>query len=158
MTEKHKDSPAINKYVHPPIVAMFYIIVAILLGRFVPLVSELSIMIRNIGFGFVVVGFLFGLAAFLEFRKAKTTILPHGSASNIISSGIFRFTRNPIYLGFLFMVIGFPLNYGSIWGIVAALFFVTTMNRLVIEKEEAYLEKKFKEQYTSYKSSVRRWL
>lgn len=153
-----KDSPAINKYIHPPVVAMFYIIVTILLGRFVPLVSELSTMIRNSGFGLVVVGFLFGLAAFLEFRKAKTTILPHGSASNIISSGIFRFTRNPIYLGFLFMVIGFPLNFGSIWGIIAAPFFVTTMNRLVIEKEEAYLEKKFGEQYTSYKSRTRRWL
>lgn len=157
MSDK-KDRPAINKYVHPPVVAMFFIIVTILLGRFVPLVSELSRTIRNIGFGFVVVGFLFGLAAFLEFRKAKTTILPHGSVSNIISSGIFRFTRNPIYLGFLFMVIGFPLNYGSVWGIIAAPFFITTMNRLVIEKEEAYLEKKFKEEYTSFKSRVRRWL
>lgn len=152
-----KDSPQINKYIHPPVVAMFYIIVAIMLGVFIPLV-DLSTMIRNIGFGFVVVGFLFGLAAFIEFRKAKTTILPHGSVSNIISSGIFRFTRNPIYLGFLFMVIGFPLNYGSIWGIIAAPFFVTTMNRLVIEKEEAYLEKKFKEEYTNFKSRVRRWL
>lgn len=153
-----KDSPQINKYIHPPVVAIFFIIIAIMLGIFIPLVSELSIMIRNIGFGFVVVGFLFGLAAFIEFRKAKTTILPHASVSNIISSGIFRFTRNPIYLGFLFMVIGFPLNYGSIWGIIAAPFFVTTMNRLVIEKEEAYLEKKFGEQYTSYKSRVKRWL
>ena len=157
MSDK-KDSPQINKYIHPPVVAMFYIIVAILLGIFIPLVSELSRTIRNIGFGFVVIGFLFGVAAFIEFRKAKTTILPHGSVSNIISSGIFRFTRNPIYLGFLLMVIGFPLNYGSIWGIIAAPFFVTTMNRLVIEKEEAYLEKKFKEEYTSFKSSVRRWL
>jgi protein-S-isoprenylcysteine O-methyltransferase Ste14 len=157
MSDK-KDSPAINKYIHPPIVAMFYIIVAILLGIFVPLISELSRTIRNIGFGFVVVGFLIGLAAFIEFRKAKTTILPHGSVSNIISSGIFRFTRNPIYLGFLFMVIGFPLNFGSVWGIIIAPLFIATMNRLVIEKEEAYLEKKFKEQYTNYKSNVRRWL
>lgn len=156
MSDK-KDSPAINKYIHPPVVAMFYIIVSIMLGVFIPLV-DLSTMIRNVGFGFVVVGFLFGFAAFIEFRKAKTTILPHGSVSNIISSGIFRFTRNPIYLGFLFMVIGFPLNYGSIWGIIAAPFFVTTMNRLVIEKEEAYLEKKFKEEYTNFKSRVRRWL
>lgn len=157
MSDK-KDSPAINKYVHPPIVAMFFIIVAILFGRFVPLISELSTLIRNIGFGFVVVGFLFGLAAFIEFRKAKTTILPHGSASNIIASGIFRFTRNPIYLGFLFMVIGFPLNYGSVWGVLIAPLFIATMNRLVIEKEEAYLEKKFGKQYTNFKSSVRRWL
>lgn len=157
MSDK-EDSPAINKFIHPPVVTMFFIIIAISLGIFVPLISKLSIMIQNIGFGFVVIGFLIGLSAFLEFRKAKTTILPHGSASNIISSGIFRFTRNPIYLGFLFMVIGFPLNFGYIWGIIIAPFFVVTMNRLVIEKEEAYLEKKFGEQYTNYKSSVRRWL
>ncbi len=157
MSDK-KDSPEIHKYVHPPVVAIFYIIVAIMLGIFIPLLGELTRSVRNIGFGLVAVGFLLGLAALIEFRKAKTTVLPHGSASNIISSGIFRFTRNPIYLGFLLMVIGFPLNYGSLWGIIAAPFFVVTMNRLVIEKEEAYLEKKFGERYASYKSRVRRWL
>lgn len=157
MSDK-KDSPEIHKYVHPPVVAIFYIIVAIMLGIFMPLLGELTRSVRNIGFGLVAVGFLLGLAALIEFRKAKTTVLPHGSASNIISSGIFRFTRNPIYLGFLFMVIGFPLNYGSLWGIIAAPFFIVTMNRLVIEKEEAYLEKKFGERYASYKSRVRRWL
>lgn len=157
MSDK-KDSPEIHKYVHPPVVAIFYIIVAIMLGIFMPLLGELTRSVRNIGFGLVAVGFLLGLAALIEFRKAKTTVLPHGSVSNIISSGIFRFTRNPIYLGFLLMVIGFPLNYGSLWGIIAAPFFVVTMNRLVIEKEEAYLEKKFGERYASYKSRVRRWL
>ena len=73
-------------------------------------------------------------------------------------AGVYRFTRNPIYLGFLLMVIGLPLNSGLYSGIVIAPFFAVTMNRLVIEREEAYLEKKFKDVYTSYKSRVRRWL
>jgi protein-S-isoprenylcysteine O-methyltransferase Ste14 len=75
-----------------------------------------------------------------------------------VTGGIYRITRNPIYLGFFLMVVGFHLNFGSLWGIVAAPFYATTMSRLVIEKEEAYLEKKFKDQYTGYRSRVRRWI
>lgn len=158
MSEKQKDSPAINKYIHPPIVAIFYIIIALLLGRFVPALAGMSQTMKNIGLGFTFIGFLFGVGAYLEFRKARTTLDPHGSVKALVKNGIYRFTRNPIYLGFAFMVIGFPLAYGSLWGAVAAPFFMTTLARLVIEKEEAYLEKKFKDEYTGYKSRVRRWL
>jgi protein-S-isoprenylcysteine O-methyltransferase Ste14 len=56
------------------------------------------------------------------------------------------------------MVIGFPLNSGLYWGIVLAPLYILLMNRLVIEHEEAYLEKKFGTTYTGYTSRVRRWL
>jgi protein-S-isoprenylcysteine O-methyltransferase Ste14 len=98
------------------------------------------------------------VGAFLEFRKARTTLDPHGSVKALVRGGVYRFTRNPIYLGFLFMVIGFPLAYGSLWGLVVSPIFMVTLSRLVIEKEEAYLEKKFKGEYTDYSSKVRRWL
>jgi protein-S-isoprenylcysteine O-methyltransferase Ste14 len=104
------------------------------------------------------IGFLLGISAFLEFRKARTTLDPHGSAKQVVTSGIYRFTRNPIYLGFLLMVIGLPLTSGIYWGIALAPFYIRTMNRLVIEREEAYLEKKFGNTYASYASRVRRWL
>jgi protein-S-isoprenylcysteine O-methyltransferase Ste14 len=76
----------------------------------------------------------------------------------VVTSGIYRFTRNPIYLGFLLLLIGVSVNSGFYWGIVFAPFFILVMNRLVIQKEEAYLEKKFGKAYTSYTSRVRRWL
>lgn len=152
---EHKDHA--NVKIHPPILTFIFILLAYLVNWFIPLQFSIT-WLRYLGFGIAIIGFLIPFFAIREFMKAKTTINPHGSVSNIISSGIYRFTRNPIYLGFLFMVIGFPLNYGSVWGIIAAPFFVTTMNRLVIEKEEAYLEKKFGETYTSYKSRVRRWI
>ena len=158
MTEKQVDHPNINKNIHPPFVALFYIIIAILLGRFVKMPFAVTSIFQNIGFALTFVGLLFGIGAFIEFRKARTTLDPHGSVKAVVSNGVYRITRNPIYLGFLLMVIGLPLNLGTYWGIVIAPFFITTVNRLVIEKEEAYLEKKFKEQYTSYKSRVKRWL
>jgi len=158
MAEKQKDHANINKNIHPPIVALFHIAIAYFLGRFLPLPLAVPGILRTVGFGLTVIGFLFGVGALIEFRKARTTLNPHGTVSMVVANGIYRFTRNPIYLGYLCMVMGLPLNSGYYWGLVISPFFVATMNRLVIEKEEAYLEKKFKDQYTDYRSRVRRWL
>jgi protein-S-isoprenylcysteine O-methyltransferase Ste14 len=155
---KEQDRPNINKNVHPPVVALMFIVIAYFLGRFVTVPFVVPMVVRTVGFILTLIGFLLGIAAFLEFRKARTTLDPHGSAKQIVTSGIYRFTRNPIYLGFLLMVIGLPLNSGLIWGFVVAPFYMMLMTRLVIEHEEAYLLKKFKDQYTGYKSRVRRWL
>jgi protein-S-isoprenylcysteine O-methyltransferase Ste14 len=155
---KEQDRPNINKNVHPPVVALMFIVIAYFLGRFVTLPFVVPMVLRNIGLFMTFIGFLLGIGAFMEFRKARTTLDPHGSVKQMVTSGIYRFTRNPIYLGFLLMVIGLPLNSGLIWGFVAAPFYMMLMTRLVIEHEEAYLLKKFKDQYTGYRSRVRRWL
>jgi len=143
--------------IHPPVLTALHLIAAILLKWFVLRLAS-PVALEWVGIGLVVLGFCFAGAAVLEFRKAQTTVLPHGSVSAIISSGIFRFTRNPIYLSFLLMIIGFPLYLDTWWGLVLAPVFVYSANRLVIQHEEAYLEKKFGEGYTRYKRSVRRWI
>ena len=155
---KEQDHPNISPMVHPPVVALMFIVIAYFFGRFTPLPFVAPLILQYIGLIMTFVGFLLGIGAFIEFRKARTTLDPHGSAKQLVTSGIYRFTRNPIYLGFLLMVIGLPLNSGLYWGIVVAPFYILLMNRLVIEREEAYLEKKFGKIYTSYKSQVRRWL
>ncbi len=155
---KEQSHPNINPMVHPPIIALMFIVIAYFLGRFAPLPFVVPVILRNIGLFMTFVGFLLGIGAFIEFRKARTTLDPHGSAKQLVTSGIYRFTRNPIYLGFLLMVIGLPLNSGLYWGVVMAPFYILTMNRLVIEREETYLEGKFKDVFASYKTRVRRWL
>ena len=157
MTQSN-DHPDIHRNIHPPVVALFFILLAFLLGRFVHLPLPVPGIVNLTGFVLTVIGFLCGAGALLAFRKARTTLNPHGSVNQVVTSGIYRFTRNPIYLGFFLMIIGLPLNYGNYWGILFAPLFVFTLNRLVIEKEEAYLEKKFGDAYVSYKSRVRRWL
>ncbi len=158
MTEKQNDHANINKNVHPPIVALLYITAAFLLGMFVQIPFAVPIVLRNIGFALTLIGFLSGVGAFIEFRKAHTTLDPHSSVSSIVTTGVYQFTRNPIYFGFLLILIGLPLNSGFYWGFPLAPFFIVTMNRLVIEREESYLEKKFGGVYSGYKSRVRRWL
>jgi len=152
----HKDHADVK--IHPPVLTVIFIAIAYILKRTIPIPFVVSSVLENIGFVLVVIGFLFGVAAFLAFRKARTTLDPHGKVSAIVTDGIYRFTRNPIYLAFLLMLIGFPLNSGNYWGSLLSPVFVIFMNSLVIEKEEAYLEKKFGDVYTSYKSRVRRWL
>ena len=153
---QHKDHA--NVKIPPPVLTLLLIIAAFLLARFVRLPFAVPTLVEYIGFALVVLGFLLGLGAVLAFRRAHTTLDPYHPVSSIVTSGIYGFSRNPIYLGFLLMVIGIPLNAGTYWGIILAPIFILLCNKLVIEHEEAYLEKRFGETYTSYKSSVRRWL
>ena len=74
MTEKQTDRPNINKNIHPPIVALLYIIAAIFLGKLVEIPLAIPAVLQTIGFALTFVGFLFGVGAFIEFRKARTTL------------------------------------------------------------------------------------
>jgi len=153
---QHKDHADVK--IHPPILTIIFITIAYIAKWMIPLPLVVPNILRNIGFALIIIGFLLGIAAFSEFRKARTTVDPHGSVSNIVTSGIYRFTRNPIYLGFVCLLIGFPFIFVSHWGLILSPLFVILMNVFVIQHEEAYLEKKFGDVYTSYKSRVLRWL
>ena len=155
---KEPDRPNISPMIHPPVVALMFIVIAYFLGRFVPVSFSTPAVLRYLGLALTFAGFLLGIGALIEFRKARTTLDPHGSAKQLVTSGIYRFTRNPIYLGFLLMVIGLPLNSGLYWGIILAPFYIFMMDRLIIQHEEVYLERKFGNAYTGYTSRVRRWL
>lgn len=155
---KESDRPSTSPIVHPPVVTLAFLLIAYALGRFVPLPLAVPAILRYIGLALAFVGFLSGIGAFIEFMKARTTLDPHGAAKQLVTSGIYRFTRNPIYLGFLLVVVGLPLYFGLYWGIVLAPLYVFLMNRLIIRHEEAYLGRKFGKTYTDYTSQVRRWL
>jgi protein-S-isoprenylcysteine O-methyltransferase Ste14 len=158
MAQKKPDHPGVNKNIQPSVVAILYIAIAYLLKWALPLPYAVPVPLRNAGFGLVVIGFFFGVAALYEFRKVRTTSNVHGSPKSLVTTGIYRFTRNPIYLGFLFMVVGLPLNANTYWGIIVSPFFVMTINKLVIEREEEYLGNKFPKEYVEYTLRVRRWL
>jgi len=153
---EHKDHA--NVRIAPPVLALLHIIAAYLLAWFLPLPFVVPPIVKYIGFALVVIGFLLGLGAVLAFRRARTTLDPYHPVSTIVTSGVYGFSRNPIYLSFLLMVIGIPLNSGTYWGIILAVIFIVLCNRLIVEHEEAYLGKKFGTTYSDYKSRVRRWL
>src|SRR5574341_1994087 len=137
-----------NVKIHTPVLLLIPIAVAFLLGRFIPLPGDVPDSLRPIGLALGMIGFLLGASAAWQFSKARTTLDPHGSVTSLITSGIYRVSRNPIYLGFVLMVIGIPLYFGYYWGIIVAPILAILFNHLVIKHEEAYLEKKFGDVYT----------
>ena len=144
--------------IHPPILLVIHLFVAFLLIRLLPLPFSFPKVLGWLGYALVLIGLGLSTSAATRFMQARTTLDPHGSVSNIVTSGPYRFTRNPIYVGLVCFLIGFPLIFKSYWGVILSPVFIVLMNTLVIQHEEAYLEKKFGEAYTSYKSRVRRWL
>jgi protein-S-isoprenylcysteine O-methyltransferase Ste14 len=153
-----QDHPNINRNIHPPIVMSAHLLVAFLLNWLWPFPFALSKTLEWTGYVLVFVGLGFALSAVSQFGKMRTTLDPHGSVSAIVTGGPYRFSRNPIYLGFVCTLIGFPLALGNVWGAVLSPVLMVSLYQLVIKNEEAYLEEKFKDVYTSYKSRVRRWL
>ena len=153
-----QDHPNINRNVHPPVILLIHILGAFLFSWALPLPFAFPKFVEWLGYGFVLVGLGLAFPAVNQFRKVHTTLDPHGSVSAFVTDGPYRISRNPIYLGLLCSLIGLPLALGNYWGAMLSPIFVVTMNQLVIRHEEAYLEEKFKDVYTSYKSRVRRWL
>lgn len=141
-----------------PVLTIIHITIAILLGKLMPLPIPVPIFVYWFGLGLTILGFLLGVLAFIEFRRIRALADPKRPITSLVTSGIYRYTRNPIYLGFVLMLIGLPLTMGTYWGFILAWPLVTFMSNLVIKHEESDLERRFKSQYTDYRSSVRRWL
>ena len=134
------------------------VLAAFFLNKLFPLRFAFPQALVWLGYALVLVGLGLAISAASGFFRARTTLDPHGSVSNIVTSGPYRFSRNPIYLGFLCLLIGFPFIFRNYWGLILSPLLIVLMNVMVIRYEEAYLEKKFGEVYTGYKSRVRRWL
>ena len=97
-------------------------------------------------------------AGWVQFYRAKTNIRPDKPSSNVIQSGICRFSRNPIYVSGLVLQLGVGLLMDNLWIVLFVPATKLVFDRYVIAREEAYLERTFGEVYVDYKRTVRRWL
>jgi protein-S-isoprenylcysteine O-methyltransferase Ste14 len=106
------------------------------------------------------VGSIFSIAGIISFRLARTTINPMKpeTTTSLVSSGIYRLTRNPMYAGVLFILVAWAVFLSSAWALLGPLAFVLYMNRFQIAPEERVLSAMFGTEYSAYKSTVRRWL
>lgn len=97
-------------------------------------------------------------AAMVYFRRAGTSMAPVNPTSALVTSGPYRFTRNPMYVGMAFLYIALAVAFGVIWALMALPGALAAVDRLVIAREEPYLEARFGERYRDYQRRVRRWL
>jgi protein-S-isoprenylcysteine O-methyltransferase Ste14 len=98
------------------------------------------------------------LAAIGLFRRAGTRPEPWKPTSAIVSSGVYGFTRNPMYLGMALAYAGLALLFDSLLALLGLPLVVVIIDRAVIAREERYLAAKFGEEYLAYRARVRRWL
>lgn len=144
----------------PPAQWLVAVVLAIVLARVFPAWTFAFAGHRALAIVLALAGVASGLAGVFAFRQARTTIDPHrpGEARAIVRTGIYRFTRNPMYLGLLLTLLGVAAWLAHPLALVCAAAFVATLTRLQIKPEERILKELFGAPYQDYLRRVRRWL
>jgi len=142
----------------PPLLSALHLGAALMLGWLVPLPDSAPGWIRALGWVITLAGLALGGIALSELIRAGNSPDPHMPTTRMVTAGLYRFSRNPIYLGFLCLTIGLPLIFGSVWGVIAGFIQQFLFGYLIIRPEETYLARKFGQEYREYVVRVRRWL
>ncbi len=111
-----------------------------------------------IGYLLVLCGVAIAILVSSSFRKVGTAIEPWKPTTAIVTTGIYAWSRNPIYTGFCFINIGIGIATNNLWIFASFIPAAFLLYHIAIAKEESYLEQKFGDEYLAYKKSVRRWI
>lgn len=105
-------------------------------------------------------GVVFDLLGLLAFRAARTTINPlkPQKTSALVTTGIYRLSRNPMYVGLVCFLLAWTVFLAALWPLAGPILFVFYVNRFQIEPEERLLAQRFGAEFSDYKARVRRWL
>jgi protein-S-isoprenylcysteine O-methyltransferase Ste14 len=143
----------------PPLIQVAVVAIAMWCTAIALPVAEFSIP-GVVSVSVIVLGSLIAILGVLEFRKSKTTVDPRAphKAERLVVDGIYRFSRNPMYLGFLLWLLGWGLYLGNGLSLIFLPIFVAYMNRFQIHPEERHLEQKFGAEFANYAARVRRWV
>lgn len=158
MTARH-DRPNIIPW--PPIILAVALLAGVTLTIVYPLPwprGMASDILQAAGVFLAMVATALYVTAFREMSRARTAILPHRQASHLVTSGPFKLSRNPIYLGNVVLLSALGLVLGSTWMFVVALVAGYAEQKLGIEREEAHLEHRFGKAWRDYRKKVRRWI
>jgi protein-S-isoprenylcysteine O-methyltransferase Ste14 len=145
----------------PPLIALAVLIVGLLLDRLLPafVLQVLLSLPERITIGGILCGAGAALAipAVLTFRSARTHVEPWKPATALVTDGIFRWLRNPMYVGLALLVAGIGVALASDWTLVMLLPGAAVLHIGVVKREERYLEAKFGNVYRAYKAQVPRY-
>ena len=146
--------------VPPPVVTALCALLMWLIGEAVPAADFHLPAGRWIALVLAAIGVVMGIAAALQFRVAKTTIHPlkPEESSALVVRGIFRFTRNPMYLGMLLVLVAWALCVANAVALAVLPLHVAYLNRFQIGPEERVLQARFGAAFEDYRRAVRRWI
>lgn len=144
----------------PPFVYVGFLLLGLLVGRFLgkPSIGLDRVTGSVTGVLLMLIGLGFGMAAIGLFRRRGNNLEPWKPATTLVATGIYKRTRNPMYLGMALIFAGLALVFDSLSTLLLLPIVVIVIERTVIAREERYLERKFGEDYQRYKGEVRRWI
>lgn len=144
----------------PPVIVV--VIIAGLMLLTAPLFPQVSFSPLPTWIALIIVGLgiLFPVIAALNFRRVATTVHPNhpDQTSQLVTTGVYRITRNPMYLGFALMLLAWGLYLGNMAALFGLPVFMFYMNQFQIKPEERVLKQKFGQQYKAYLNRTHRWL
>lgn len=145
----------------PPLVVQAFVATLMWLGAQTVPAADFPLPKRTVvATSLAAVGTGVALAGVVSFRRAKTTVNPlqPEAASALVMSGIYRLTRNPMYLGALIVLIGWAVFLANALALLVAAIFVLYLNRFQITPEEKALAARFGSEFAAYCTKVRRWV
>lgn len=156
--EDEKDSPGVR--IPPPTFFIIAFVLAWIFQRVIPVSKDFfrSDAADTIGYSLILLSLLFGIPALAQFIRTRNTPITYKPSTSLQTTGLFAFSRNPMYIGLFLFYAGVSLIAGNWWNflLIPALFIV--VQEYIIKHEEKYLERKFGQQYSDYRKKVRRWL
>lgn len=143
----------------PPFVYLGILLIGLAADRVIGQPLGLPLLTRGvIAIALITPGVALMLAANGLFRRAGTDVKPWKTATALVESGVYRFTRNPMYLGMALLYAGLALGFASVGALLLLPVVIIVIQTQVIAREERYLEAKFDETYRGYRQRVRRWI
>lgn len=151
---------ALELKIPPPLVALLAAAAMWGLARLAPLVGLPQTLRVGAAIACALAGVGIDVVALVSFRLAKTTFSPMKveKTSALVCSGVYRLSRNPMYVGSVLILVAWALYLSSAWALLGPVAFVLYINRFQIAPEERALASKFGDSYAAYRATVRRWL
>ncbi len=146
--------------VPPPVWLLFAAALMWFLDRFLPVLTVVAAPWNRAGWCVMAVALVPALTAVTQFVRARTTINPHDptKTSALVTGGIYRWTRNPMYLGLLVLLTGWGIHLGSLSSLLIPPLFALVIKQVQILPEERLLRARFGDDYDRYCREVGRWL
>jgi protein-S-isoprenylcysteine O-methyltransferase Ste14 len=155
---EESDEPTAGVIAPPPLIFLSGLALAFGLEALLPSASIPGALSWPLGALLVVCGLVLLRTFLTSFHRAGTAVEPWKPTSAIVTSGPYRLTRNPAYLGMALTYAGIALLAKALWPFATLLVVLALIDRGVIAREERYLEREFGDEYRRYKATVRRWI
>ncbi len=148
----------VTRFIYPPIWLLFGLVATFFLNEFFPGARFTSLAGQLAGGLIIVVGLTLLVTANGLFTRAGTDVIPFRNVTALVTDGVFRYTRNPMYLGMALVLFGCAVTVGAATPLVIPPLYMAIVQQRFILAEEAMLRELFPEEFPAYCTRVRRWL